>query len=205
VTSPPPGYPPGQFPPPGYYPPPPGYRPAPPPPVSPGGQPLASFVDRLLAYLIDAAIFTGAALVIALPAFLIYIFAVMVPQIEADPYATGSDAEVFKFLVPLLLLEAAFIVISIVLAYVYYVEMMLRSGGQTVGKKVMKIQIIPLDPARKLDRPMAAKRFLVQHIAAIFVPFFSYIDGFWQLWDKPFQQCLHDKFAQTVVVKVVPR
>jgi hypothetical protein len=28
------------------------------------------------------------------------------------------------------------------------------------------------------------------------------IDGFWQLWDKPFQQTLHDKAAQTVVVKV---
>ncbi|MEU3454082.1 hypothetical protein ABZ671_10820 [Micromonospora sp. NPDC006766] len=29
-------------------------------------------------------------------------------------------------------------------------------------------------------------------------------DGFWQLWDKPWQQCLHDKFAGTVVVKVAP-
>jgi hypothetical protein len=34
------------------------------------------------------------------------------------------------------------------------------------------------------------------------VPFLSYLDGLWQLWDKPYLQCLHYKFAQTVVVKV---
>jgi hypothetical protein len=51
---------------------------------------------------------------------------------------------------------------------------------------------------------MAAKRYLVQHVAGTFVPFFSYIDGFWQLWDKPYLQTLHDKAAQTVVVKVLP-
>ena len=42
---------------------------------------------------------------------------------------------------------------------------------------------------------MLAKRFLVQDVAGSFVPFFSWLDGLWQLWDKPYQQCLHDKFA----------
>jgi len=28
------------------------------------------------------------------------------------------------------------------------------------------------------------------------------VDGLWQLWDKPFQQCLHDKAAGTVGVKL---
>ena len=28
------------------------------------------------------------------------------------------------------------------------------------------------------------------------------VDGLWQLWDKPYLQTLHDKAAQTVVVKV---
>src|SRR6185295_1920865 len=141
---PPPGYQPG------YYPPPPGYRPVPPPALSPGGQPLASFGDRLLAYLLDGVIFTVVTMVIALPAVLIYVFAVMVPEIEADPYA-DSDTEAFKFLVPFLLLEAGIILVSLVLAYVYYVELMLRAGGQTVGKRVMKIRVIPIDPARTLD------------------------------------------------------
>jgi hypothetical protein len=42
----------------------------------------------------------------------------------------------------------------------------------------------------------------VQSLAPQFIPFLGLIDGLWQLWDKPLQQCLHDKAAQTVVVKL---
>jgi uncharacterized RDD family membrane protein YckC len=49
---------------------------------------------------------------------------------------------------------------------------------------------------------MAAKRYLVENVGGTLVPFLFYLDGLWQLWDKPYQQTLHDKFAQTVVVKV---
>ncbi|HWM00630.1 MAG TPA: hypothetical protein VNP20_25030, partial [Nocardioidaceae bacterium] len=44
----------------------------PPPALSPTGQPLASFADRLLAYLIDIAIFVGVSLVLAVPVFAIF-------------------------------------------------------------------------------------------------------------------------------------
>ncbi len=56
--------------------------------------------------------------------------------------------------------------------------------------------------ARRLTRGMAAKRYLVENVAGMLVPFLVYLDGLWQLWDKPYQQTLHDKFARTVVVKV---
>ena len=52
-----------------------------------------------------------------------------------------------------------------------------------------------------LSRTMLAKRFLISDVAALFVPFLNWLDGLWQLWDQPYRQCLHDKFAQTVVVK----
>ena len=68
----------------------------------------------------------------------------------------------------------------------------------------MKIKIIPLDPTEQLTRGMLAKRFLVEHVATLFIPAFNWIDGLWQLWDKPYQQCLHDKFAKTVVIKLSP-
>jgi hypothetical protein len=64
--------------------------------------------------------------------------------------------------------------------------------------------VIPLDPADRLTRGMAAKRWLVQYVAGTILPLFSYLDGLWQLWDKPYLQTLHDKFAQTVVIKVSP-
>ncbi|GAA3737342.1 hypothetical protein GCM10022225_20190 [Plantactinospora mayteni] len=213
MPPPPQGYapPPGYGPPPGYAPPQyapgrTGYGPLPgypvaPPPVSPSGQPLASFVDRLLAYLIDAAILGGTMMVIMIPAFVVFFLTVgrdffTVP--DPDSYVVEPDP--LGFLVPFLLLEAALLVVAFAIQYLYQVELTKRTG-QTVGKRVMKIKIVPLDPAGSIGRAPLARRYLVQAGGGL-VPGLSYIDGLWQLWDKPYQQCLHDKFARTVVVKV---
>jgi hypothetical protein len=48
---------------------------------------------------------------------------------------------------------------------------------------------------------MLVKRLAVT-IGCYFVPGLYYLDGLWQLWDKPYQQCLHDKWPRTGVVKV---
>src|SRR6185503_2172461 len=50
------------------------------------------------------------------------------------------------------------------------------------------------DPDLALTRGHAFKRYLVERGAAL-VPAMTWVDGLWQLWDKPYQQCLHDKFA----------
>jgi uncharacterized RDD family membrane protein YckC len=193
-------------PPPGgaYYGPPPFYPP--PPALSPGGAPLADFGSRLLAALIDGAILTGVAMIIVLPVFFTVFFTRMTDVINSTDPATGQPdpATVFSgFFLPLLLLELGLIAFTLVIYYFYYVEMLFRSG-QTVGKKALKIRIVPLDPSATLTRGMAAKRYLVEFGVSVLVPFFQYLDGLWQLWDKPYQQTLHDKFAQTVVIKVFP-
>ncbi|MET8306084.1 RDD family protein [Micromonospora sp. NPDC005173] len=202
--------PPGYAVPPGYAPP--GYAPphwyagpprpvTPPPTLSPGGQPLASFSDRLLAALIDAAVFMTIGMVLAVPAVIIFLIVVMPDLVQVTPDGTVREPDFLNdFLVPMLWLDLAIIVVSIVISYIYHVEMMFKTG-QTLGKKMMKLRIVPLDPARTLDRRAAAKRYLVQQGAGL-VPGLSYLDGLWQLWDKPWQQCLHDKAARTVVVKV---
>ncbi|MFC4019815.1 RDD family protein [Micromonospora sp. GCM10011542] len=203
----PPGYPvpAGYALPPGYAPP--GYagppRPMPPPPtLSPGGQPLASFADRLLAALIDTAVFMGLGIVLAVPAMIIMMVVILPDLVRVKPDGTVVQPDLLNdFLLPFLWIELAILAISLVAAYVYHVEMMFRTG-QTYGKKAMKLRIVPLDPTRTLDRRAAVKRFLVQNVASLVLPGLSYLDGLWQLWDKPWQQCLHDKFAETVVVKV---
>ncbi|GIM93489.1 RDD family protein [Paractinoplanes toevensis] len=183
--------------PPGYY-----YVPVRPPvPASPGGLPLADFGTRLVAYIIDVAVLGAAAIVLAVPGF--FLLFAQLPDPQTFAYDTGPGRMMREFLLPLLLFELAFYVLVLLLYYLYVVEYMHRSG-QTIGKKAMKIRVVPLDPTRRLTRGMAAKRYLIEVVCGTFVPFFSYVDGLWQLWDKPYQQALHDKVAQTVVVKVSP-
>ncbi|MDT4994497.1 MAG: hypothetical protein QOH97_4389 [Actinoplanes sp.] len=178
----------------------------PPPPVSPAGAPLADFGSRLLAVLIDGAILTGVGMVVIIPVFY-FVLTWMTRSMHSinspsgtrpDPYAVISGV-----LLPLILLELGFVVFMLILYYVYYVEMLYNSG-QTIGKKALKIRVVPLDPAATLTRGMAAKRYAIEFVVGTFVPFFRYLDGLWQLWDKPYLQTLHDKVAKTVVIKVSP-
>ncbi|MEV2238951.1 RDD family protein [Micromonospora sp. NPDC049891] len=187
-------------------PPPPGWAAGPPPPVlGPGGQPLASFGDRLLAYLIDTAIATGVLMVLFLPVFLVFWLRILSTLNWTNPDGTPAEpdlATLFSDLVlPMLVLQAGLIVLMLGLYWLYHVEYLKRTG-QTLGKKIMNLRVVSLDPTRTLDRRMAGKRYLVQFVGGSLVPGGSYVDGLWQLWDKPWQQCLHDKFAGTVVVKV---
>ncbi|MEV4710514.1 RDD family protein [Micromonospora sp. NPDC049374] len=187
-------------------PPPPGWAAGPPPPVlGPGGQPLASFGDRLLAYLIDTAIATGIMMVLFVPVFLVFWLRTLSTLNWTNPDGTPAEpdlATLFSDLVlPMLVLQAGLIVLLLGLYWLYHVEYLKRTG-QTLGKKVMNLRVVSLDPTRTLDRRMAGKRYLVQFVGGSLVPGGSYVDGLWQLWDKPWQQCLHDKFAETVVVKV---
>jgi uncharacterized RDD family membrane protein YckC len=184
---------------------PPGYTP---PTLAPNGAPLAEFSDRLLARLIDMVILGGATVVVLVPLFVIAFVYVLdagqtVVRINPDPFApTPPELRNTGFVVTVIItLALVEILIALAFAYIYDVEMMFRSG-QTIGKRVMKLRVVPVDPSAALTRRVATKRFLVQHVAAALVPLFSWLDGLWQLWDQPLRQCLHDKFAATVVVSV---
>jgi uncharacterized RDD family membrane protein YckC len=168
-------------------------------PLSPGGVPLADFGTRFLAYLIDMAILVAATAVVAIPAFIVFFFTVMSPTF--DDTAANGQLGPGPFIVESLLLEFGLLLFSLAASYLYEVEMMWQSG-QTVGKRVMKLRVVPLDPRLRLTRGAAAKRWAVQFAAGSFVPIFNYLDGLWQLWDKPFLQTLHDKAGQTVVIKI---
>lgn len=181
-----------------------GYPPHPPPPTAPNGQPLADFGQRLLAYLLDALIVTGVAMVFAIPVY-IWWFVTFFNRMEqlSQPGTTPPDASALfaEVLLPMFGMVALVVVLSMGITYIYHVEMMFRSG-QTVGKRVMKLRVVPLDPAARLTRGDAVKRFLIEWGGGSFIPAFSYVDGLWQLWDKPYRQCLHDKWPRTAVVRV---
>jgi uncharacterized RDD family membrane protein YckC len=204
----PPGYQPGTQPPgypvpPGYYPPPPrGYLPI---PLAPDGRPLAGFGDRLLAFIVDALIMGAASMIFFLPAMIWWFgrFAEAMTTLNSsyDPADTPPSDFFADFFVGYLVLLAITIGAGLLISYVYLVEMSWKSG-QTIGKRIMKLQVAPVDAAESRSRMMFVKRWAVERLCGLFVPFFELLDGLWQLWDKPLQQCLHDKAARTVVVKI---
>jgi uncharacterized RDD family membrane protein YckC len=168
-------------------------------PRAPNGTPLANFGDRLLAVLIDAAVLTGVALVLAIPTF-IGMFAAIAGAAAGTSSSETPNAGLL-FGLPLLI-ELLYVLLVFVAGYVYHVEMFGRTGV-TWGKRAMKLQLLRLDMlSAPVDRGVLAKRWATQSLVGAVVPFFSLINGLWQLWDKPYQQCLHDKAAGTIVVKV---
>jgi len=178
-----------------------------PPAVSgPDTSTLAAFPDRLVAAIIDGVLTTGLLLVLTAP---LTIF-LLVQLIEMSEPRSGDIDEVR--LVGVLLLAAVTVVVwllvRLAIGYLYCVELTL-SWGQTVGKRIMKLRIVRLDSAGGagqpgLSREVAVRRWLVKGVLAKVVAVFGLADGLWQLWDEPYRQCLHDKFAGTVVVKVPP-
>jgi uncharacterized RDD family membrane protein YckC len=79
--------------------------------------------------------------------------------------------------------------------------------GQTVGKRIMKIKVVARPDRSPAAGKPAAKRAAAYALAPQ-VPMiggaFALINVLWLLWDKPHRQCLHDKFADTVVIKTEP-
>jgi uncharacterized RDD family membrane protein YckC len=160
---------------------------------------LASFGDRFLAYLIDSAIFVGVGLVTLVPGMIV----LMVKLANETTYNADGTTDGLPpgFGLAFVLFQCAFLLLSLVTTYLYYVEMMHRRG-QTVGKRALRIRVMCVDPAAPLTRGVAAKRWAIQFVVPSVVAIFGLLDGLWQLWDKPFRQCLHDKVAGTVVVKL---
>jgi uncharacterized RDD family membrane protein YckC len=170
-----------------------------PPATAPNGAPLADFGQRLLARLIDGLIVGGVSMVVFVPLIVVYVISsVGSVEVADDGTVTGADAGSQIGL--LLLLEFGLFVFSLIIQYGYDVELT-KNTGQTFGKRIMKLRVVPMDPSQAINRGTMAKRWLVIGPGGL-VPGLGLINGLWQLWDQPYKQCLHDKFARTVVVRV---
>lgn len=166
------------------------------PPLAP-----ASFGERLIAYLIDGLLLGAVSLIYTIP---LVIYVVSQAVALAGPDGTTNDDAVPGYVLALFISLTVAFVLGLLVSYLYHVEFALKSG-QTPGKRMMRLHIVQLGelPGRGLRRGTALTRWGAT-IGLGLVPFGSYLDGFWQLWDKPWQQCLHDKASGTAVVKVSP-
>jgi uncharacterized RDD family membrane protein YckC len=161
-------------------------------PIAPDGRPLAGAGERLGARVIDTFAF--------LAVFMVLAGVLAGIPIALIAYLTEGDP-------PFLPVVGGILILVIVFGtqYLYEVEVPLRWNGQTPGKRVLKIAIAPLEPGAPLTRKALVYRYLVTLLFTILSNcYVGYLDPLWLLWDKPYKQALHDKPANTVVVKVAP-
>lgn len=186
-----------QFPP---MPPPPGGTPVPAgfpaPPPMPGTSfeaavRYATFWQRVGAALIDALLYIPLLIVPFLQ-----VFREMEEAIDrGETYRVTYSPFASRFIVYTLLTAAV--------GATYHI-LMVHYRGQTVGKMAVAIKIVQIEDGANPAWDRAAIRWAVPVLLA-WIPvvggFAQLLDYLWMLWD-PQRQCLHDKAARTIVLRL---
>lgn len=82
--------------------------------------------------------------------------------------------------------------------------------GQTLGKRVMKIKVVPLGtgPGTPANGGRMFRRWLLTGFFGLLGSglygvgyLLLIVDSLWCTWDRPLRQCIHDKYALTAVVR----
>ncbi|MFI9046736.1 RDD family protein [Streptomyces sp. NPDC053427] len=147
-----------------------------------GMPPLANRGRRLVARIIDAVII-GVPVTLIMNLIVGWVDYTSTSSVETSKQATVSGVTM--------------------LVYLLYEGLMLTRCGQTVGKMAMKIRVAMLAngavPAGQAGWIRAAVYTLPEIVPCCGFVFWL-VNVLWCTWDKPYQQCLHDKAAKTVVV-----
>jgi uncharacterized RDD family membrane protein YckC len=202
------GPPPGPYggPPPGPYGPPPhpqhpAWRPPPGygPPVDPT---LAEFWQRLVARLLDCVV-----VALVMSPLWIWFFVWYSGQMSGLMSVDAEDpAQVRRLLHTELRLMGVSLLFGGIAALLFFVYDWFQHAkwGQTIGKRIVKIKVVALPERAPVTGGAAFKRAALYALAPqvpIFGSIFGLLDSLWLLWDKPNRQCLHDKVADTVVIR----
>ncbi|MFF9895451.1 RDD family protein [Streptomyces longispororuber] len=146
---------------------------------------VAAGTDAAAAVLADRGARFGARLLDLLFWFVSY-FAIGVPIMLWIDASGGSSAQVV-------------LALWLVTSFILYFPLCISRFGATLGKRICGVWV-----ARTVTgAPVASWRAMGREFFWVFsinVPVLSFLDPLWCCWDKPFQQCLHDKVAGTVVV-----
>ncbi|MFJ4679378.1 RDD family protein [Kitasatospora sp. NPDC088783] len=95
-------------------------------------------------------------------------------------------------------------VLAAVVVVGYEGAMLTTQHGQTVGKKVLRLRVVDAaGGGRPADGQFWTRAAIYggPNLVPVVGGLFSLVNCLSLLWDKPLQQCFHDKGARTVVVK----
>ncbi|MCW2886245.1 MAG: hypothetical protein QOE54_2412 [Streptosporangiaceae bacterium] len=167
--------------------------------------PLASIWRRAGARLADAGLTWAAGFAVVFP---ITLGAIGVKK-DGDPWSTP-------------ILVTTFIVMS-VLPFIYE-AVLLTMSGQTLGKRLLGLRVVDVDPAGEpIGMSKALWRSAINNVVYQLGIFFFLLIGvttpfvyallgiffaaigvlvcyLWAIWDQPLHQAVHDRFAGTVVI-----
>ena len=147
---------------------------------------MASIGSRFTALIIDW-------LVLMVP-ILIMIFAVFVPIGLLSSGMPGSDGE--ELPAALAIFGNIFVSLGVAAIYILYEGLMLASGGQTIGKKAMKIKVVTAEGG-EITKAQAWGRVAARQILSI-VPCLGLIDNLVAFGQE--RTAIHDMMAKTRVV-----
>jgi uncharacterized RDD family membrane protein YckC len=160
--------------------------------------PLASWGSRFGARLLDTLI-TG---VLILPVAVALMWTPLQDFVNALPKngQPASAQALSDFYGRVVLRVLLVTLVSVVVGFVYEVPQLV-AYGRTVGKRALGIRVRPLAEDRLPTWKESTIRWGVSAGGSLVGGvLFTALDDLFPLWDKPWQQAIHDKAAKTVVV-----
>lgn len=175
----------------------------------PHGYPLAPLHKRLLARLVDIAIVF--ALNVVVNGFFVYQYWQEISPMLREAWRRSLAGESMNDL-PQVGDQAGYLqlVILILVAALWFAYEVpaVANTGQTPGKRLLRIRVVPIERNEPLSFGRSFRRWNTMGLPTLLWWCFGIgfvlqlLDALFTLIDRPLQQALHDKSAQTVVVSI---
>jgi hypothetical protein len=126
------------------------------------------------------------------------------PSDGTEPTSAQVSAATEAFQSDVLASALALSALSLAVSFLYEVPQNVR-WGRTIGMRATGIRIRPFAADGPVPWVTATIRWGTWALGSL-LPYgiFTVLDYLWPLWDKPWQQALHDKTARTLVVRHTP-
>ncbi|MFE0721019.1 RDD family protein [Streptomyces rochei] len=86
-----------------------------------------------------------------------------------------------------------------VATYLLYFAFCVAEFGSTLGKCICGVRVVHRDSGRNIGFRRALVREISWPVFSL-IPVLGLLNSLWS-WDQPYQQCLHDKLPDTIVVE----